>query len=156
MRQLSLPKAVLAGGLLGGALDLAFAVAFAAYKGATPTRVFQVIASGVLGDAAFTGDPLISAFGVACHFALSILWAALFAAVASRFELLTRRPLFVAIGFGLVVFLCMRLIVLPLSAYPYPVTFKPLGTSLDLLSHMLLFAGPIVVITGRALSRRSG
>ena len=45
----------------------------------------------------------------------------------------------------------MRLVVLPLSAYPRPVTFKPLATVLDLLSHMVLFAGPVVVLVARAV-----
>ncbi|MGI8821617.1 MAG: hypothetical protein ACR2ID_12225 [Chthoniobacterales bacterium] len=139
------------GGLLGGALDLLFAVSFAAYNGAAPSRVFQVIASGILGNAALAGGSGVSIFGVACHFGLSVLWAALFAAVAWQLPALARRPLLVGIGFGLVVFLCMRLVVLPLSAYPHPVTFKPLATVLDLLSHMFLFATPIAVVVGRAI-----
>jgi hypothetical protein len=62
--------------------------------------------------------------------------------------------LLAAIVFGAVVFLSMRLIVLPLSAYPRPVTFKPLATVLDGLSHMLLFALPIVLAVRRALRAR--
>jgi hypothetical protein len=53
--------------------------------------------------------------------------------------------------FGFVVFFCMRLIVLPLSAYPRPVTFPPLGTVLDLLSHMFLFGVPIASIVSKQL-----
>jgi hypothetical protein len=41
-------------------------------------------------------------------------------------------------------------VVLPLSAFPYPVTFKPLATALDLLSHMLLFGAPIAWAIQRA------
>lgn len=157
MAERSIPVAVAIGGLLGGALDLLFAVSFAASHGAAPSRVFQAIASGVLGDAATAGGHGASAFGVACHFGLSLLWAACFAAAAWRLPALTRRPLLVSIGFGLVVFLCMRLVVLPLSAYPHPVSFKSLASVLDLLSHMFLFAMPMVVIAGRAIrARRTG
>ena len=46
------------------------------------------------------------------------------------------------IVFGIFVFFSMRLVVLPLSAFPYPVTFKPLATTLDLLSHAVLFGVP--------------
>jgi hypothetical protein len=154
MRQRSIPEAIVVGGLLGGALDLLFAVSFAASNDVAPTRVFQAIASGLLGKAAFVGGNGVSAFGITCHFGLSVLWAALFAAIAWRIPVLARRPLFAGIGFGLVVFLCMRLAVLPLSAYPNPVTFKPLATVLDLLSHMFLFALPIAVVTGRAIRAR--
>jgi hypothetical protein len=61
--------------------------------------------------------------------------------------LLSRRVL-AGIAFGVVAFLVMRLVVLPLSAYPRPVTFKPLATTLDLLSHTLLFGVPIAFAAG--------
>ena len=50
----------------------------------------------------------------------------------------------------------MRLVVLPLSAFPRPVTFKPLATVLDLLSHMLLFGFPIAWAASKAIARRQG
>jgi hypothetical protein len=154
MGQRSIARAVVLGGLLGGALDLLFAVSFAGYNGAAPSRVFQAIASGLLGSAAFSGGIGVQALGFACHFCLSVLWAALFAAAAWQVPALTRRPLLTGIGFGLIVFLSMRLVVLPLSAYPRPVTFKPLATALDLLSHMLLFGTPITVAVSRAVRAR--
>lgn len=154
MGQRSIAQAILLGGLLGGALDLVFAVSFAGYHGAAPSRVFQTIASGLLGNDAFSGGNGVEALGIACHFSLSILWAAIFAAVAWQMPALPRRPVFAGIGFGLVVFLCMRLVVLPLSAYPRPVTFEPLATALDLLSHMFLFGVPIAVAVSRAVRAR--
>ena len=155
MLQRPILKAILIGGLLGGALDLLFAVSFAGYNGAAPTRVFQTVASGILGNAAFAGGIGVSAFGIACHFGLSVLWAALFAAVAWQLPALARRPVLAGIGFGLIVFVCMRLIVLPLSAYPHPITFKPLATVLDVLSHMLLFGAPIAVAVSRVIRART-
>ena len=154
MVQRSMLRAIVIGGLTGGALDLLFAVSFAGYNGAAPTRVFQAIASGILGDAAFAGGTGVSVLGIACHFGLSLLWAALFAGLAWRLPALARRPILSGIGFGLFVFLCMRLMVLPLSAYPRPVTFKPLATALDLLSHMFLFGSPIAVAVSRAIQAR--
>ena len=155
MRPRSLLSAILVGGALGGALDLVFAVSFGAYNGIAPLRLLQIIASGVLGADAFTGGGAAAALGFACHFALSIGWAAVFAAAAMRMPALVRRPLLAGLGFGVVVFLCMKLIVLPLSAFPYPVSFKPLSTVLDTLSHMLLFGVPIALIVGRAIRARA-
>ena len=154
MGQRSIAKAVVVGGLIGGALDLSFAVSFAGYNGAAPSRVFQAIASGLLGDAASAGGIGIDALGIACHFGISLLWAALFALLASRLPALARRPILAGPAFGIVVFLSMRLVVLPLSAYPHPVTFKPLATVLDLLSHMVLFGLPIALTVGRAILGR--
>ena len=80
----------------------------------------------------------------------AFIWAGLFVAAASRMPALVRHPVVSGIAFGVVVFLVMRLVVLPLSAFPYPVSFKPLATVLDLLSHTFLFGVPIAWAAGRA------
>jgi uncharacterized membrane protein YagU involved in acid resistance len=81
--------------------------------------------------------------GLALHFVMSFLWAGAFLVLAKLLPALTLHPLVAGIVFGVFVFFSMRLVVLPLSAFPYPVTFKPLATALDLLSHMLMFGVPI-------------
>jgi uncharacterized membrane protein YagU involved in acid resistance len=151
----SLLRAVLIGGSVGGALDLLFALSFAGFYGVGPVRVLQTVGSGLLGDAAFAGGAPAAITGFACHFLLSWLWAALFVAAALRFPALVRRPLLIAIAFGIVVFLVMRLVALPLSAYPRPVRFPPLATALDLASHMFLFAWPITWAASRAVAARA-
>lgn len=144
-------SAVLLGGSIAGVLDIIFAISFAAYNGATPVRLLQTVASGLLGTAAFSGGVPAAALGLALHFVMSFLWAGAFLALAERVPALALHPLMAGIGFGVFVFLSMRLVVLPLSAFPYPVTFRPLATTLDLLSHMLLFGVSIAWATQRAL-----
>ena len=139
------------GGAIAGALDIAFAISFAAYNGTAPVRLLQIVASGLLGKEAFAGGIATAALGLALHFAMSFAWAAGYLAVALRAPSVARRPWVSGIAFGVVVFLVMRLVVLPLSAFPYPVTFKPLATVLDLLSHTLLFGVPIAWSVRRAL-----
>lgn len=156
MTRISMPLAILIGGLIGGALDLVFAVTFAGINGASPARVFQTIASGLLGKDAYQGGIAIEALGVACHFGISLLWAALFALAAARMPRLNARPWVTGSLYGIAVFLAMRLVVLPLSAYPRAVTFPPLATTLDLLSHMLLFGVPIALAVRRAAAVRGG
>ncbi|WP_077033917.1 hypothetical protein [Pelomonas sp. KK5] len=143
--------AVLLGGSIAGALDIIFAISFAAYNGATPARLLQTVASGLLGTAAFTGGVSAAALGLALHFFMSFLWAGVFLALARLLPALALHPVVSGIAFGVVVFFSMRLVVLPLSAFPYPVTFKPLATALDLLSHALLFGVPIAWAVQRAL-----
>ncbi|HEY0332773.1 MAG TPA: hypothetical protein VGC74_03560 [Stenotrophomonas sp.] len=153
MARLSRRGAILAGGAVGGALDLAFALGLAASHGVAPERVLRTIASGLLGQAAFEGSPAVAWLGVACHFALSLGWAGLFCAMALRWPVLLRRPWVSGPLFGVLVFLGMRLVVLPLSAFPRPVSFPPLSSALDLLSHMFLFGLPIAVLAMRARRR---
>ena len=154
MKQLSVPKAVLMGGTIAGMLDILFAISFAAYNGVAPVRLLQTVASGAFGKAAFSGGATTAALGLVFHFALSYLWASLFLLIAWRAPRLASRPVLSSIVFGAIVFFAMRLVVLPLSAFPHPVTFSPLGTTLDLLSHMFLFGVPIVVLISKALARR--
>ena len=150
MKHRSTVCAVLVGGFIAGTLDILFAISFAYYRGIAPVRLLQTVASGVQGTAAFVGGIPAAALGLALHFGMSFGWAAIFTVAAVRFPALLRRPLLSGMLFGVFVFFAMRLVVLPLSAFPYPVVFKPLATMLDLLSHMLLFGAPIALAARRA------
>lgn len=143
--------AVITGGAIGGLLDILFAISFAATRGGTPVRLLQTVASGLLGSAAFTGGVPAAVLGLALHFGMSLAWAAAFLLLARRVSPLARHPVVAGIVFGVVVFFAMRLVVLPLSAFPFPVTFKPLATTLDLLSHAFLFGLPIAWAIHRGL-----
>ena len=136
-------KAIVVGGLAGGAGDLLFAIAWAAYNGMAPQKLLQVIASGWFGNAAFDGGWNTAAIGFASHFGIALVVAALFSTLATRMPALLQRPLASGIALGVMTFLVMRLIVLPLSAFPFPVKMFTLGAGLDLLSHMFLFGTPI-------------
>ena len=146
-------RAVVIGGSIGGALDLAFALTFAAVNGVGPVRLLQTVASGLLGSAAYEGGLPVALLGFVAHFVMSYGWAALFVGAASRVPRMAARPVLAGILFGVLVFLAMRLVVLPLSAFPHPVSFKPLAASLDLLSHMFLFGVPIALAAARAMRR---
>jgi hypothetical protein len=136
-------KAIMFGGLSGGLGDLLFAIAWAAFHGMAPQKLLQVIASGWFGNAAFDGGWNTAAVGFASHFGIALVVAALFSALATRMPALLERPLVSGIALGVATFLAMRLIVLPLSAFPFPVKMFTPGAGLDLLSHMFLFGTPI-------------
>lgn len=139
------------GGLVGGTGDLLFALVFAATRGTGPLRLLQVVASGAFGAQALEGGLPMALAGLLGHFLLSLTWAALIVIAVAR----TRVGSWFAVPAGVLVFFTMRLVVLPLSAYPYPVTFAPLPTALDLASHVILFAAPITFFAQRALPPRT-
>jgi hypothetical protein len=64
---------------------------------------------------------------------------------------LAAKPLLTAIAYGLLVLLAMRLVVLPLSAFPRPVKFNAFSWGMDLLSHIFLFSLPIVWATRKVV-----
>jgi uncharacterized membrane protein YagU involved in acid resistance len=148
-------RGVLLGGLIAGALDIAFAISFAAYNGTAPVQLLQIVASGAFGKAALSGGVPMAAFGLAAHFGLSFAWAGVYLLLArSMPQFVIRHTVVAGVAFGILVFLAMRLVVLPVSAFPFPVRFRPLATVLDLLSHMFLFGVPIAWACRKAIRRR--
>ena len=147
-------RAIVVGGSIAGALDILFAISFAAANGMPPERLLQLVASGLLGDATYAGGLPTAILGLVAHFAMSFLWAALFVAAASQKPRLVSKPVLAGAVFGVIVFLTMRLVVLPLSAFPHPVRFELLSAGLDLLSHMFLFGLPIALAARKALAAK--
>jgi len=144
-------RAVLIGGSIGGALDIGFAITWAAINGRSPEWLLQTVATGLLGKAAYEGGLAAAILGLAAHFALSCGWAGLFVMAASRARVLAAKPWFAGPVFGILVFFAMRLVILPLSAFPYPVSFSQPGATYDLLSHMFLFGLPIALAAARSV-----
>jgi uncharacterized membrane protein YagU involved in acid resistance len=152
MQSWSLRRAILVGGSVAGVLDILFAITFAYTNGAPPQRLLQTVASGLLGQPAYEGGWPAAMLGLTAHFLMSYAYAAVYVLASRRFELLRRNPVLAGAVFGALVLLFMRLVVLPLSAFPHPVSFKPLATTLDLMSHMFLFGVPIALAARKAVS----
>lgn len=144
-------RAILVGGSIAAALDILFAITWAAINGRTPVWLLQTVATGLLGESSYSGGIATALLGLASHFALSYLWASLFIAAATRLPALATKASFAGPAFGILVFFTMRLVVLPLSAFPYPVSFSQPGATYDLLSHMFLFGLPIALAAAKAV-----
>ena len=152
MTQRAIGWAILVGGAVGGALDILFAISFAGFNGVPPLRLLQTVASGLLGEASYAGGVATAMLGLALHFLLAYVFASVYVLASLRSPHLTRNAVAAGALFGIAVFVIMRLVVLPLSAFPHPVTFRPVATVLDLLSHMLLFGVPIALAARKASS----
>jgi hypothetical protein len=112
------PRALLLGTLTVGVLDAADAMIFFGLRGVSPLRVLQSIASGLLGRAAFRGGLATAAMGTALHFFIAFAIVAGFFAASRRMPRLLRRPVVSGLGYGLLAYLVMSLVVVPLSAAP--------------------------------------
>lgn len=145
---------VAAGAVVAGIVDLAYAVLFVRPAGMPAIVVPQSIASGVLGMAAFRGGGGSAALGLALHFAILLVAAAIYFVAARRLRALLIRPLSSGLLYGLAIYLFMHEVVLPLSRAPH---FKsaPLAMVADLLVHAVLI-GPVIALSAyRAATRRS-
>src|SRR5580765_1102740 len=110
-------RAVLYGTLVVGTLDALDAIVFFGLRsGTTPVRIFQSIASGWLGRAAYTGGLPAAALGVATHFVVAFGIVATYFVCSRRVRLLTHHPIPCGIVYGLLVYLVMNRVIIPLSA----------------------------------------
>jgi hypothetical protein len=110
-------RALLFGGLAVGILDGLDAIIFFGLRsGATPMRIFQGIASGLLGRSALTGGWTTALLGVAVHFFIAFTIVLVFLLASRRVAALTRAPILWGLVYGVVVYLVMNRIVIPMSA----------------------------------------
>lgn len=146
-----LARAVLWGGLLAGTGDLVFALAWHGMK----LKVFQTVAAGLIGrDAAYAGGVGAFALGVLLHYAISLIWAALFCLAARRLPALLRHATGAGLAYGLLVYFGMNYVVLPLSALHAP--FWPLRLdAAAIAAHALVFGLPIALAARQSLVRAS-
>jgi hypothetical protein len=138
-----------AAGMVAGATNL---VAAAAIFGGTMMHGFQMIASGLLGEEAFSGGLGAAILGAVLHFAMSIAAAALHVWAALRHGALTRHWLVGGVLFGVLAYLAMNLVVVRLSNAASP-DFSFSMIVKELLAHTVLFGVPIAGIV-RVLARK--
>lgn len=152
----SAARAILAGGILAGLGDMTQALIVFGQLGVAPTRVLQSIAVGVAGRAAFDGGWRMAVLGVVLHFAIATIWAAIFVRVSRAVGLLIERPILSGLLYGIVVFLIMYEVVLPLSRVardPRATLFTASLIITGWIGHPLLVGLPIGLATRRFMSR---
>jgi hypothetical protein len=114
-------------------------------------RLFQGIASGLLGRSAFQGGIGTALLGVALHFVVATGAAAVYYAASRRWRLLTDRALGCGIAFGALVHLFMTFGVIPMSA----IGRRPfvLPSFLAFLAVSMVVVGPSISLTVRRESK---
>jgi uncharacterized membrane protein YagU involved in acid resistance len=148
-------RLLLATALVVGVLDIAYAIAFSYWRSGTPpARLLQSVASGALGRDAYAGGLATAALGLGLHFLIAFLVTAIFFAVASRVRSLTIQPVAIGALYGIVVYLVMNFVVIPLSKIgprPLPSTIVIVT---GVLVHIFLIGIPIASGARRAFRGR--
>lgn len=119
-RRFSLREAIASiavGGLIVGCLDMAYAIAV--YSPHDPAVIPENIASGILGKAAFAGGTQTIILGVVSHFFIATCVTAVYYFASLKFEPLIRSAVVSGLLYGLLVYLVMHGLVLPLSNVPH-------------------------------------
>ncbi|MBI1762060.1 MAG: hypothetical protein HYR56_11570 [Acidobacteria bacterium] len=137
---------ILYGGLLAGALDITAAFINSALHGRSLIGVLQSIAGGLLGRGAYQGGWKTATLGFVLHFCIATIWAALYYAASLKLPLLTRHTIVCGLLYGVVVYACMYLIVLPLSALQFKFFNQPADAILTgVLIHLFCVGLPIAL-----------
>src|ERR1700751_1949446 len=121
----SSPKAIVWAGLIAGSMDITAAFIVYGFFGATPLRILQGIAGGLLGPRAYEGGMATAALGLLCHFTIAFGAATVFFLISRKLPFLTRQFIAAGVLYGIAVYFFMGRVVIPLSrAHRNPFSLK--------------------------------
>jgi uncharacterized membrane protein YagU involved in acid resistance len=108
--------ALLFGTLTVGTLDILDAIVFFGIRNhVAPIRIFQSIAAGLLGRAAFSGGVRTALLGALLHYFIAFSIVVVFLVLSRTIPLLRQRAVVSGTLYGIGVYLFMNFVVLPLS-----------------------------------------
>jgi hypothetical protein len=147
---------VLLGGLLIALSDMAFAITvWFSWNAAGLEKVLQTIAVGVLGKASYEGGLPAAVLGAALHLFMATTFVVVCTLVARRRPELLRRPYMVGPAYGVLIYVIMNFVVMPLSRVNASPSFKhPESIAYSVLAHMVF--GIICVLSARRALRYAG
>jgi len=147
----SLLRPFLLATLVCGTLDILLAVLLTLQRGKDPAGMLRFVASGPFPPATEWGAGG-AVLGLATHFTLMAIMVGSFLVLVSQRPTLLDKPLLAGIAFGLITYVIMNLVVVPLR---WPAAFppKPLGIATQLFAHLVLVALPTVLIARVMLAK---
>lgn len=142
-------RAILLATLVAGTSDIGAAILTNLQ---VPARVvLQSVASGWLGGEAYQGGWATAWLGLASHFAIMLGIAAVFLLAAARMPVLIRQWFPAGVAYGLVVWLVMAFVVVPLSASTLTPPADLMTAMTPIVIHILFVGLPIAWIARRGL-----
>jgi len=142
-------------GLIAGTLDIGENLIFNAFRHITPTMVFQYIASGLTGGWAFHAGLASVGLGIAIHYAIALVWTAVYWQASRRVPVLIRRPVVSGMVYGAAVYAVMNWVVLPLTRVPRSHAAVSIASRISGVLALLFCIGvTIAVLVQREMLRR--
>lgn len=144
-------RAIVAGGLAVAVLDAVDAlVAYKLAFGMSPLVIYQFVASGLLGKAAYAGGATAALLGLAVHLLIAFAAATAFVLASERLPALRRGAVGWGLAYCVAVFAVMSFVVIPLSRIGAAVPTLPLLAN-GVLGHAFLVGLPIALAARRFL-----
>lgn len=142
-------------GLIAGTLDILAAIVIYALilQKTTPLKILQSIASGVFKKEAYTGGPEMAWYGLGFHFLIALLFAWFYFILYPHLPLLKKSTLVAGILYGILVWIVMNLVVLPIVFPVLPAKSLDFPTLLSVLILIFCIGLPIACITRKYYDR---
>lgn len=111
-------------------------------------RIFQSVASGLLGKTSYEGGIPTFLLGILLHFVVASCIAAVYYVASLKLPFLIRRAVVCGLIYGMIAYLEMNYVVIPLSAAssaPFSLSVFLLG----IIGHAFLVGLPIALLSRR-------
>lgn len=142
-------RAVLYGAGVVGGIDFAYATVFVVLMGRPWYRVWQAVASAVLGSDSFSGGYRTAFLGVFLHFTVATCIVGVYLIASRWVSILRQKTLLCGLAYGVVAFFGMNLVVVPLTRIgPQPLVWSAFNVG-GLLVHTLLLGPAAAYFAGR-------
>jgi hypothetical protein len=138
---------------ISGTLDILFATLLTLWFGRYVGAMLRYVASGPF-PAAIEWGPAGAILGLVVHFTLMAMMAAVFMLAAGNIALIRRSPVIWGLGYGLVTYGILDLVVVPLR---FPAAWPPstLSIATQLFAHLILVGLVFGLVARRSLRRRA-
>ncbi len=139
--------------LVSGTLDILLATVLTILNGRDPANMLRFVASGPFPSATVMGAGG-ALLGLLVHFTLMAIMATVFVLITSSKPTLLERPILTGTVYGLVTYLVLDLIIVPLrfaGAFPP----KPVSIVTQLFAHIVLVGIVFAFITRMTLTTRA-
>lgn len=135
--------------LVFGTLDIMDALLFWGFSmDVPPLDVFQGIASGLLGSSAFHGGAAAATLGALIQYAGFFCLLGLYYLAVTRLPLLGAKPLAYGLGYGLVSYLVIHYLILPMTAFHIVTGFYLAGFTNAVLAQTVFVGLPSALLAG--------
>jgi uncharacterized membrane protein YagU involved in acid resistance len=144
---------ILYGGLVVGILDMLFAFTFyGLILGAKPLRIFQSVAAGLLGrTTAYEGGIRTFLLGLLLHFVVATCIATVYYLASRVLPVLIRRAVVSGLLYGMIAYLGMNYLIIPLSAIGRRSAPLPIPIFLtEIIGHAFLVGLPLGLLARRS------
>ena len=139
--------AIFCAGLLCGLMDITAAFITWWPKGVKPPRLLQGVAAGWLGPNSFNGGMATAALGLAFHFLIAFTAAFVFYVASRHLAFMIRQPVVSGLLYGIMVYLVMYWLVMPLSNFHGTKTVT--SSIVAIITHIICVGLPISLVIHR-------